>query len=269
MLEIKPRDWGELQKCLFNYDIGLTAPGRFRSPFAYRGLSRNFKDITTSLMRIGGPYQSLEPAILRNFRKYADIKKIDWDSEWLWLSLAQHHGLPTRLLDWTYSPYVALHFATEDTSKPMEDGVIWCLNYQKIREFIPEELKNVMSDGGFKFTVTQMEKAIVDLEDLNKLDERYGTFLMFIEPPSLDSRIINQYALFSLMSSSSALLNEWLDEHDKQGDLYQKIVISSELKWEIRDHLDQANINERILFPGLDGLCAWLRRYYSSKDGIE
>jgi hypothetical protein len=269
MNEIRPDNWMELQKCLFDYEIGLTAPGRFRSPFAYRGLSENFVDIKTSLMRTGGPYQSLEPAILRNFKKYADINKINWNSEWLWLSLAQHHGLPTRLLDWTYSPYVALHFATEDTSKSMEDGVIWCLNYQKIRDYIPDELKHVMNDGGFKFTVTQLEHAIRDLADLDRLDKKYGTFLMFLEPPSLDSRIINQYALFSLMSSSSALLNVWLDEHDKNGDLYQKIIISSDLKWEIRDHLDQANINERMLFPGLDGLCVWLKRYYSSKENPE
>lgn len=266
MNEIKPKSWIELQKCLFDYEIGLTAPGRFRSPFAYRGLSRNFKEIKTSLMSIGGPYQNLESAILRNFKKYADIKKYDWDSEWLWLSLAQHHGLPTRLLDWTYSPYVALHFATEDTSKSKEDGVIWCLNYQKIRNFIPEELKNVMNDGGFKFTVKQLEHAINNLADLDRLDKKYGTFIMFLEPPSLDSRIVNQYALFSLMSSSSVLLNEWLDKHDKNRDLYRKIIIPSDLKWEIRDHLDQANINERMLFPGLDGLCVWLKRYYSSKE---
>ena len=40
-------------------------------------------------------------------------------------------------------------------------------------------------------------------------------------------------------------------------------MISAELKWEVRDKLDQANISERVLFPGLDGLTSWLKRYYT------
>jgi hypothetical protein len=42
----------------------------------------------------------------------------------------------------------------------------------------------------------------------------------------------------------------------------RQIVVPAELKWEVRDKLDQANINERTLFPGLDGLSRWLERYY-------
>ena len=80
--------------------------------------------------------------------------------------------------------------------------------------------------------------------------------------PSLDDRIVNQFALFSLLSSSETLLDNWLEDHDQY---FHRVIIPAQLKWEIRDKLDQANITERVLFPGLDGLSMWLKRQYSSK----
>jgi hypothetical protein len=87
-------------------------------------------------------------------------------------------------------------------------------------------------------------------------------FVIFMEPPSLDDRIANQAALFSLMSSPSARLDEWLSHHPEA---FRRIIIPAELKWEIRDKLDQINITERVLFPGLDGLSRSLRRYYGPR----
>ena len=87
-------------------------------------------------------------------------------------------------------------------------------------------------------------------------------FVLFIEPPSLDTRILNQFALFSLMPDAGAHLDTWLEEHP---DLCRRVTVPAELKWEVRDKLDQANINERTLFPGLDGLSRWLERYYTPK----
>ena len=76
----------------------------------------------------------------------------------------------------------------------------------------------------------------------------------------MDNRIINQFALFSFMSDPNVLMNDWLNKHE---DLYFRLVIPSKLKWEIRDKLDQINITERMIYPGLDGFSKWLKRWYS------
>jgi hypothetical protein len=85
-------------------------------------------------------------------------------------------------------------------------------------------------------------------------------FVIFIEPPSLDDRIVNQFAIFALMSKASARLDEWLEGHPE---VCRRVIVPAELKWEVRDKLDQANITERVLFPGLDGLSSWLKRQYA------
>ena len=68
------------------------------------------------------------------------------------------------------------------------------------------------------------------------------------------------------MNRPEALLSDWLLQNS---DLYFRLILPASLKWEIRDKLDQANITERVLFPGLDGLSVWLKRHYSPRWAFE
>ena len=261
--DFEAESWQHLQDLLFQetWDARL---GRFRSPFVYRGMRSFGYLLTTSLQRLGGPFEELENHLLRNFRKYArDTTTPAGASVWDWLALAQHHGLPTRLLDWTYSPYVALHFATDDLHAYHQDGIIWALNYVKAAEHLPVILREVLAtEGSNVFTSELLAPAVPSLGTLQALQAE--PFVLFLEPPSLDARIVHQYALFALMSTPQAMLHEWLA---RRPELYFRIRIPARLKWEVRDKLDQANITERVLMPGLGGLSRWLHRHYSSAKG--
>ena len=260
--DLHAENWKDLQDLLFtgSWDEEIH---RFRSPFAFRGLSDKEYELKTRLIRLSGRYAELEKHILRNFRKYAYRAATQEDSVWKWLSVAQHYGLPTRLLDWTYSPYVALHFATVNLERHDKDGVIWCIDYIKVNDFIPQPMKEIIAEEkAHVFTTPMLNNVCQTITEFDALKQGDEDFMVFLEPPSIDDRIVNQFAFFSLMSSPIAMHDEWLKKHS---DIYHRIIIQAGLKWEIRDKLDQANITERVLFPGLDGLSAWLKRHYSPR----
>ena len=257
MEEFRVEGWSELHERLFE-DSWQPELGRHRSNRAFRGRTSAAEDLSTSLRRLGGDARSLEVYLLRNFRKYARRGDVPADSVWDWLALGQHHGLPTRLLDWTYSPFVALHFATANLRAYDRDGIVWAIDYVRAHEELPDRLRDVLDhEGAIVFNPELLARAAPTFRDLEALADT--PFCLFLEPPSLDDRIVNQYALFSLVSTPTATLDEWLATRP---DLCRRIVIPADLKWEVRDKLDQANITERVLFPGLDGLSAWLTRYY-------
>lgn len=262
---IEPKTWLELQSILFedkNEEID-----RFRSRYAYRGVANSSYGLETSIQRIGRKPSDMEGNLIRTFQKYAPINTLidDYNNFWNWISLGQHHGLPTRLLDWTFSPNVALHFLTEFIPSYEKEGVIWMVDFLEMRNFLPPKLRDRLEQKNIlTFTSEDLKEAIGNsIEEVEAFTRKNSNSIVFFEPPSIDDRIVNQFAMFSFMLDPDSNKLEWLSNHPS---LFKRIIIPASLKWEIRDKLDQANITERIIYPGLDGISRWIARWYSEKD---
>jgi hypothetical protein len=234
--------------------------GRRRDAGVYRGAADVEATLLTSLDRLGGakPHakSDLEAHILRNFIRYSRPHLgREPANDWEHLVSAQHHGAPTRLLDWTYSPLVAAFFATRPGGD--SDRVVWRLDWQPLHEkfslpprsLMPSELGE-MFEKGAHFSPWDL----FDARDSH-------TFAALIEPPSLDTRLVTQSAVFTLSSDKSMSLDRFLEKHGLEKTL-TKFVIGAKDVARIRDQLDLVGMDERRLFPDLDGVAASLRRYY-------
>jgi len=246
-----------------------TDNGRYRSSFFYRGMPDAAYDLSTSLARnCGEKAGELEQPLLENFVKYVSIEDPTIDeSIWKAMIVGQHHGLPTRLLDWTHSTLVALHFAnTEGNLSDLDkrDCVVWRIDAREINNLLPEPYKNALKEKKtFIFSVKHLSSVV---NDINQYDIDMGSqSLVTVEPPSIDQRIVNQYSFFSVIPKGITDIEQFLD-HNTNNTV--KYVINKNLRWDLRDILDQLNMNERMIYPGTDGIAKWLARHYSVKRGV-
>jgi hypothetical protein len=241
--------------------------GHRRSPFVFRGMSDATWPLATSLQRLGSKPENVEIPALRAFARYAPIGSVSLKSTWDRLAVAQHNGLPTRVLDWTASPLVAAHFATEEAKYRIGEesfsGIIWSINADKLRDrFLPKEMGSYLrEERSYVYNVHQLDVLFPSLSDFD--GKQAGDFMILFEPPSIDARIQNQFGLLSAMNGPGKSHLAYLRACSKEDpDFVRRFIITEQAKIEIRDMLDQNNITERMLFPGLPGLCVWLRRYY-------
>jgi hypothetical protein len=252
--------WRAFDDAVAAADSRIGREARAHSSLVFRGLARATYSNRSSLARLGEGSARLEPHLIRNFRKYAHRER-PGPTLWDWLSLAQHHALPTRLLDWTFSPFVAAHFATATSAGV--DAVVWAIDCDAAHQLLPDELRHpLQEEGATVFTTELLAQHAPTLEALDRLGAS-EPFMLFFEPPSLDDRIVNQSAVLSVMSDPTAAMDDWLESNPSAWHAWR---ITAEAKLEIRERLDQGGINERVLMPGLDGLASWLRRYYAPVD---
>ena len=216
----------------------------------------------TSLDRLGGvdrPHgkAALEEHIFRNVIRYSRPFVEPPVSDWELLVTAQHHRVPTRLLDWTYSPLVAAHFATRP-SRELCDRVVWRLDWRQVHRhfgfpelaFLIQDLQGILDDGR-PFTPW----SLFDRADI-------GDFACMIDPPSINPRIVAQTAVFTLITDNRVSFDRFLARHGLDSALERYLIPATALD-RFRDQLDLVGMDERRLFPDLDGVAAQMRRYYS------
>lgn len=147
-------------------------------------------------------------ACSRNGKKPSDL------TDWEWLALAQHHGLATRLLDWTYNPLVATYFATE--KHPEKDGVIHI--YRN------------------KF-VADVSSSSTPFEDQT---------IMKVQVPHITQRLTAQHGAFTVHPNPS--------EEMGMDQIFASITIPKSIKPSLKYTLSMYGIDKKSLFPDIDGL---------------
>lgn len=148
-----------------------------------------------------------------NLRKYVSIEDPTIDeSIWKAMIVGQHYGLPTRLLDWTHSTLVALHFADSDANLhdlDKKDCVIWKIDARELNEKLPERYQQALNNKKtFIFSVSHLASVTDSIEQYDK-DMEDKSFVT-VEPPSIDKRIVSQYSFFTVIPKGIVNLEEYL-----------------------------------------------------------
>ena len=258
--------------------------------WAFRGQSDKKMDLSTKFEREAAKYRCDDPYWYKNRERYIlwdfkrrahhyvqNLPKQKKNIEWL--SLIQHHGGPTRLLDFTYSTYVALFFSVE-TSKT--DSVVWAVNTRRLLDKLSEKddynsIKNEkMYDIVIEKNIQWAESVIKNrsnkdvvfiiepFQQHERISIQQGLFLFpgNIEKP-FESNICSVFELpFENLSTKNALKIKFSEiaKLNFENVSVLKIVIPSRLHPKGILELRNMNITAATLFPGLDGFARSL--YY-------
>ena len=160
-----------------------------------------------------------------------------------WWMHMQHFHAPTRLLDWSRSPFVAAYFACEQ--HPNDDGAVWALDVRLDDFSMPSCFKEVPTERDIK----KLEQLFLNPEAPKKL--------CLINMGIRNERMVAQQGLFMVCQNASVQHHDVLcraAKRNRTSKRFWKIRIGKDKKSEFFRHLRAMNINARSVYPGIDGL---------------
>ena len=209
----------------------LIAISDIQSGLWYRGHADKAWGLKTSIARCPNPSLALERDLRLKFENETTF--LDPALHPLEIGecnfLMQHHGLPTRLLDWSTSPLVAAYFAVCDDKKDNVDACIWQLDPSRLNRF-----------HGYNESPVECNK-----EDYTKISNK----TLAIHAPYTNLRMRSQCSEFTLHAHYDTI-----DNSVNASVFLKKITISKKIKRELRNKLSSLGINRGALFPDLDNI---------------
>ena len=191
-----------------------------------------------------------------------------------WLEMAQHYKVPTRLLDFTENPLVALYFACR--SKSEEVASVWIIDEKRYENNFWDTpyIKLALDSQTIVSNIIEREILLLGKPEKNNVQDY--PYPWIYKPKYQDERMKLQSSMFMIWGSKECALTEMISEHnymnmddnevitsDSPAFLYA-LEIDSEGKSEILKQLDMLGINEKFIYPGLEGIGKTIAKKYSA-----
>lgn len=249
-------------------------------------LVRNYKKLDI-LNKAGLNISEYETKLLKQYAKYSVQYLPPYHSTLDWVASAQHFGLPTRLIDWSFDPFCSLYFACSHKKDTSNDDMYYLIVsdvndniYSKsVPEFYPDatvsnktEIKFIDNYKLFVnslFDLIWFNKIFIDDNKkefcnmfINKIDEEIedGSYkLFFCSTNNANPRIIAQNGLFQIPRRIYNEKGEYCISDDILTNSYMLFKIDADCRLMILEHLDKLNINTPRLFPDLQNICAHIK----------